>query len=145
MPRLRLGSPAPSRNNPTAMKRRVALFFWRIFNPVARALAGIAPWWVVLETTGRKSGKTRQAPLARGPQDGDVTWVIAVHGRHSGFVNNIEANPSVRFRLKGRWHTGTASIHPMDDAIVSRFNTYGQMGPKVVGIDPVLVRIELTS
>src|SRR4051794_24306146 len=76
------------------VKAAVARFFWRIFNPVARRLAGVAPWWVVLETTGNKSGKPRQAPLARGPVDGDVTWVIAVHGRHSGFVRNIDANPS---------------------------------------------------
>ncbi|MEA2492537.1 MAG: hypothetical protein QOJ29_448 [Thermoleophilaceae bacterium] len=127
------------------MKRRVARFFWWWFNPIARRLAGIAPWWVVVETTGRKSGQARQAPLARGPVDGSVTWVISVHGRHAGFVKNIEANPSVRFRLRGRWHNGTASIHPMDDAIVERFNAYGQAGPKTLGWDPVLVRIDLET
>jgi deazaflavin-dependent oxidoreductase (nitroreductase family) len=125
------------------MKRTLARAFWRIFNPIARRLAGIAPFWVVIETTGRKSGKPRQAPLARGPVDGDVTWVIAVHGRHSGFVSNIEANPEVRFRLKGRWHPGTASIHPMDPAIVDRFTAYARSGPQTLGIDPVLVRIDL--
>ena len=125
------------------MKARVARFFWRVFNPLAKRLAGVAPWWVVLETTGRKTGKKRQAPLARGPVDGNVTWIIAVHGRHSGIVRNIEADPHVRFRLRGRWHDGTASIHPMDNAIVSRFNTYGKAGPKTLGWDPVLVRIEL--
>ena len=98
---------------------------------------------VVVETTGRKSGQKRQAPLARGPVEGNTTWVIAVHGRHSGFVKNIEANPEVRFRLRGRWHEARASIHPMDDAIVSRFNAYGQAGPKTLGWDPVLVRIDL--
>src|SRR5205085_2057298 len=82
-----------------AVKTKVTRFFWWWFNPIARRLAGIAPWWVVVETTGRKSGKVRQAPLARGPVDGNVTWVIAVHGRHAGFVKNIEANPQVRFRL----------------------------------------------
>ena len=125
------------------MKVRVMRFFWWWFNPIARRLAGIAPWWVVVETKGRTSGKTRQAPLARGPVDGDVTWVISVHGRHAGFVKNIEADPNVRFRLRGRWHTGTASIQEMDDAIVKRFNTYGQSGPRFVGWDPVLVRINL--
>jgi deazaflavin-dependent oxidoreductase (nitroreductase family) len=125
------------------MKAKIARVFWAIFNPVARRLAGIAPWWVVLETIGHKSGKKRQAPLARGPVDGNTTWVIAVHGRHAGFVKNIEANPTVRFRLRGRWHDGIASIHAMDDAIVKRFNAYGQAGPKTLGWDPVLVRIEL--
>src|SRR5215212_1427634 len=115
------------------MKAKIARFFWAIFNPVARRLAGIAPWWVVLETTGQKTGKKRQAPLARGPVDGNTTWVIAVHGRHSGFVKNIETNPNVRFRLKGRWHTGTASIHPMDPEITKRFSFYGRMGPVTLG------------
>ena len=127
------------------MKAKLARLFWRIFNPLAKRLAGIAPWWVVVETTGRKSGRRRQAPLARGPVDGNVTWVIAVHGRHAGFVRNIEANPSVRFRLRGRWYAGTASLHPMDDAIVGRFNTYGRMGPQTLGWDPLLVRIELAD
>jgi deazaflavin-dependent oxidoreductase (nitroreductase family) len=125
------------------MKRAVARAFWRIFNPIARRLAGIAPFWVVIETTGRKSGKPRQVPLARGPVDGNVTWVIAVHGRHSGFVNNVEASPSVRLRLRGRWRNGTASIHAMDPEIVSRFNAYARSGPQTLGIDPVLVRIDL--
>jgi deazaflavin-dependent oxidoreductase (nitroreductase family) len=127
------------------MKAKVARFFWRIVNPLAKRLAGIAPWWVVLETTGNKSGEPRQAPLARGPVDGNVTWVIAVHGRHCGFVRNVEANPNVRLRLRGRWRNGTANVGPMDEAIVGRFNAYGKAGPKTVGWDPLLVRIELND
>jgi deazaflavin-dependent oxidoreductase (nitroreductase family) len=127
------------------VKAAIARVFWRIVNPLANRLAGIAPWWVVLETTGRKSGKPRRAPLARGPVDGNVTWVIAVHGRHARFVRNIEADPAVRFRLRGRWHGGRASVHPLEPAIVERFNAYGRMGPKVVGWDPMLVRIELAD
>jgi deazaflavin-dependent oxidoreductase (nitroreductase family) len=127
------------------MKRAVAKAFWRIANPLALRLAGIAPWWVVLETTGRKSGLPRRTPLARGPLEDGVAWVIAVHGRHSDFAHNIAASPHVRFRLKGRWHSGRATLEPMDPAIVSRFNLYGRMGPKTMGIDPALVRIELTD
>jgi hypothetical protein len=32
---------------------------WRIINPANRVLAGIAPWWVVIETVGRRTGKRR--------------------------------------------------------------------------------------
>ena len=64
------------------MKRSTALALWRVMNPMARRLAGIAPWWVVLETTGRRSGRPRQVPLARGPVSGNTTWLIAVHGEH---------------------------------------------------------------
>lgn len=127
------------------MKVRVTRFFWRIFNPVARRLAGIAPFWVVLETTGRKTGKKRRTPLARGPVEGKTTWVIAVHGRHSAFVKNIEADPHVRFKANRRWQTGTASIGPLDPAIVERFSAYARSGPAKLGWDPVLVRIDLAE
>jgi hypothetical protein len=86
-----------------------------------------------------------KAPLARGPLDGNVTWVIAVHGRHSGFVRNIEADPNVRLRLRGRWRKGTATAGPMDQAVVTRFSRYGQAGPRTLGWDPLLVRIDLTD
>jgi deazaflavin-dependent oxidoreductase (nitroreductase family) len=124
-------------------RRKVALFVWRLFNQVTRALAGVAPWWVVLETTGRRSGKPRQTPLARGPVDGNVAWLIAVHGEHSSFARNIAADPRVRLRLRGRWYGGTASVEPLDDAVVARFNAYARSGPRAIGIDPKLVRVEL--
>ena len=101
-------------------------------NPIAQRLAGIAPWWVVLETTGAKSGRLRQVPLARGPIEGSTTWVISVHGRHARFAHNIACSPRVRLKLRGRWYTATASIEPMDPAVVNRFNRYGRMGPVAV-------------
>jgi deazaflavin-dependent oxidoreductase (nitroreductase family) len=119
------------------------MVFWRVFNPVARSLAGVAPWWVVLETTGRRSGRARQVPLARGPVDGRTAWLIAVHGEHSAFARNIAAEPRVRLRLRGRWRQGTAAVVPMDPAVVSRFGVYARMGPRSLGIEPRLVRVEL--
>jgi deazaflavin-dependent oxidoreductase (nitroreductase family) len=136
---------ATSEERQTSLKRRIAKAFWRIFNPLAIRLAGIAPWWVVLETIGRKSGEPRRTPFARGPVDGNVAWVIAVHGAHSDFAHNIAADPNVRFRLRGRWHTGTASLVPMDPAVVERFTAYARSGPVTVGIDPMLIRVELVS
>ena len=126
------------------MKRKITLFLWRfLLNPLARPLAGIAPFWVLLETTGRKSGKIRHTPLARGPVDGNTTWVIAVHGHHAGFVRNLEANPDVRLKIGRRWRNGTATAGPMDPAVVDRFSAYGRSGPRTLGMDPQLVRIEL--
>jgi deazaflavin-dependent oxidoreductase (nitroreductase family) len=126
------------------VKRRITLFLWRfLLNPLSRPLAGIAPFWVLLETTGRKTGRTRQTPLARGPVDGSTTWVIAVHGRHASFVRNLESRPDVRLKIGRRWRNGTASIHDMDPDIVNRFNAYARSGPRAVGIDPALVRIDL--
>lgn len=125
------------------MRRRLAMAFWRIFNPLARRLAGIAPWWVVLETTGRRSGRPRGVPLAKGPVDGDTAWLIAVHGDHSAFARNIAADPQVRLKLGGRWQPGSASLLPMDEALLQRFGLYARTGPQVLGIEPKLVRVEL--
>ena len=116
---------------------------WRVFNPLARSLAGLAPWWVVLETTGRRSGRARRVPLARGPVDGRTAWLIAVHGAHSSFAHNIAGNPRVRLKLRGRWHEGTAALEPLDPAVLSRFNRYARMGPRTIGIAPKLIRVDL--
>ncbi len=36
-------------------------------------------------------------------------------GEKSQYVKNIKANPTVRVRLRGRWHNGTAHLMPDDD------------------------------
>jgi deazaflavin-dependent oxidoreductase (nitroreductase family) len=123
------------------LQRRLIVAWWRIANPPTRLLAGIAPWWVLLETTGNKTGRVRRTPLASGPRDGDDMWLIAVHGRRSGWVRNLEASPSVRLRHRGRWRAGTASTHPIDAVPLERFNAYARSGPKLIGMDPLLVRI----
>ena len=126
-------------------RRRIARVIWRLFNPLARSLAGIAPWWVVLETTGRRSGRPRQVPLARGPLDGNTTWLISVHGERAGFARNIAADPRVRLRLRGRWRDGTATVVDQDPAVLERFNNYARIGPRTLGIEPKLVRVELEA
>lgn len=124
-------------------RRATAMLFWRVMNPAARRLAGIAPFWVVLETTGRRTGKPRQTPLARGPQQDGATWLIAVHGHHSTWVKNVEARSEVRIRLRGRWRAGTATVLPWDEAVARRFNRYARLGPTTLGIDPAMVRVDL--
>jgi hypothetical protein len=65
-----------------------------------------------------------------------------VHGEHATFARNIRADARVRLKLRGRWRTGTASIEGMDDALLQRFNVYARSGPRTLGIEPRLVRIE---
>jgi deazaflavin-dependent oxidoreductase (nitroreductase family) len=122
--------------------RTAARTFWKIANPVAAPLAGFAPWWVLLETSGRRSGKRRRTPFAHGPSDGNVTYIIATHGERSGFAHNIAADPRVRLKRLGRWRAGTASFMDLDDAIVRRFNRYGRLAISVTGDNPKLLRIE---
>jgi deazaflavin-dependent oxidoreductase (nitroreductase family) len=69
---------------------------------------------VLVETKGRRTGKTRQVPVAMSRED-DALWLIAQHGRHAGWVRNLEADPHVRVRLGRTWRTGTASLVPEDD------------------------------
>jgi len=127
----------------TDRRRKAAYLFWRLFNPVARPFAGYVPWWVVLETTGRRSGQPRRTPLARGPIDGSTAWLISVHGERAFFARNIAADSRVRLKFRGRWRAGNAELPPMDPEIVTRFNLYARTGPRTLGIEPRLVRIEL--
>ena len=114
---------------------------WRVINPPTRPLAGFAPWWVLLETTGRHSGHARATPLAAGPHDRKGMWLIATHGDHADYVSNLVANPHVRLRHRGHWQVGTATVHGLDEAVLTRFNAYAR-GALRIGIDPRLVRID---
>jgi deazaflavin-dependent oxidoreductase (nitroreductase family) len=116
---------------------------WRIINPPTRPLAGLAPWWVLLETMGRRTGQPRRTPLARGPVDGRVVWLSSVHGRAASWVRNLEAHPEVRIKLSGRWHRARGEVVGTDEELARRFNAYARAGPRTMGIDPVLVRVEL--
>lgn len=117
--------------------------FWKVVNPPTRPLAGLLPWWVLLETTGRRTGQARHTPLASGPATADGMWLIAVHGRHASWVRNVEASPHVRMKHRGRWRDGVADVRPLDAAPVSEFNVYARQGPRTMGIDPVAVYVDL--
>lgn len=117
------------------------LLLWRLLNPVVRPLAGAAPWWVLVETVGRRTGKVRRTPLAVGRRDASGMWVIAVHGHRSGWVLNAEAAATVRYRHRLRWAEATAVVHAWDEAAVATMSTYARSGPRVTADDPLLVQL----
>jgi deazaflavin-dependent oxidoreductase (nitroreductase family) len=123
-------------------RKSTARAFWKIFNPLARPLAGFLPWWVLLETKGRRTGKRRRTPLANGPFDGNVALLIAVHGDSSRFAYNIAADPHVRLKRRGRWHAGTASLIEPDEDTLQRFSRYARSGIRTFGEDPRIIRIQ---
>jgi deazaflavin-dependent oxidoreductase (nitroreductase family) len=128
----------------TRLRRAIALAFWRVFNPIAlRFGAGRAPWWVILETTGRRTGRAIPTPLARGPMTATTLWLVSVHGRKANFVKNLIAEPRVRVKHRGRWLAGRATVEPFDPQRLKQFNLYARTGPATLGIDPVLVKVEL--
>ena len=95
----------------TPRQRFVSLVQRHIANPVMRAV----PLQTLLETTGRKSGEPRRTPIG-GKLDGRTFWLVSEFGDRSQYVRNIQADPRVRVRVRGRWHGGSAVLLPDDDA-----------------------------
>jgi deazaflavin-dependent oxidoreductase (nitroreductase family) len=128
-------------------KQRWATRFHRyLANPLMRPLSGFLPGSAVLETTGRRSGVPRRTPIG-GRVDGTSFWLVSDHGRASNYVRNIEKNPRVRFRVRGRWHAGTAVVLPDDDArarlaTLPRFNSFLV---RLLGTDLTTVRIDMDA
>jgi deazaflavin-dependent oxidoreductase (nitroreductase family) len=122
-------------------------------NPVVKLGAALGvhpPGVVVIETTGRKTGKARRNPVGA-RRDGDTLWVVAEHGRKASYVRNIMANPHVRVRMRGRWHSGVARPMPEDDPRQRlRMMERGKPGlrlnnvfTRLMATDPMTVRIDL--
>lgn len=115
-----------------------------VVNPFVSLVAGYVPWWSLLETRGRKSGKPIRNPVGNGLQ-GTTFWIVAEHGSDAGYVKNIKADPDVRVRVGGRWRVGTAHVLPDDDAserqrTMRRFNA---MFVRLMSTDLLTVRIDL--
>jgi len=96
-------------------KRQVVLPLQKyLVNPIARLVAGYFPGTALLETTGRRSGMPRRTPISNG-LDGNEFWIVAEQGYKAQYVKNIQADPRVRIRVRGKWRTGRAALMPDDD------------------------------
>jgi deazaflavin-dependent oxidoreductase (nitroreductase family) len=129
-------------------KARVVRFTQKyVLNPPVRALFALGlvpPTHALLETTGRRSGLPRRNPVGNG-LDGDTFWIVAEHGRHADYVRNIEANPGVRVKVGGRWHSGQAHVLAGDDP-AERLKTLGKANRafvRAMGSDLLTVRVDL--
>ncbi|MCD7441446.1 nitroreductase family deazaflavin-dependent oxidoreductase [Streptomyces lincolnensis] len=123
-------------------KYRIVTAFQRRLNPLMRRL----PLQTVLETTGRTSGLPRRTPLG-GRRVGDSFWLVSEFGERSQYVRNIKADPRVRVRVNGRWHTGTAHLLPDDDP-VARLRTlprFNSTAVRAIGADLLTVRVDLDT
>jgi len=125
----------------------------RLFNPVVRTALerGVRiPGYSVIETIGRKSGLPRRTPVGDG-LDGDTFWIVAEHGRRAAYVRNLEANPRVRVRVRGKWRSGSALTLPDDDprerqrimAERRRSTRLNAAAVRALGTDLLTVRIDL--
>lgn len=112
----------------------------RIANPVMRHI----PTQTLLETVGRKSGEPRRTPLG-GKRIDKQFWFVSEFGEQSQYVRNIQANPRVRVRLRGRWHSGTAHLVPDDDphARLRELPQVNSFGVRTFGTNLLTVRVDL--
>jgi len=55
---------------------------------------------------------------------GERFWIVAEHGRKSGYVRNMASNPGVRLKvrvgLRAHWYEGTALHRPVEMAALIR-------------------------
>ena len=121
-------------------KYRNVTRFQRLLNSAMLHL----PTQTVLETTGRVSGEPRRTPLG-GRRVGDTFWLVSEFGELSQYVRNIKANPEVRVRIMGRWHTGTAHLLPDDDprARLRTLPRFNSTAVKAMGSNLLTVRVDL--
>lgn len=110
-----------------------------IVNRVARHLP-----MTMLETIGRKSGVPRRTPVGGRVID-NAYWIVSEHGNRAQYVKNIQANPSVRMRIRGRWRSGTAHLLPDDDPIERLKQLPGGNSAlvRLMGSDLLTVRVDL--
>lgn len=96
-----------------------------VLNPPMKLLtwAGLVRDHVLIETTGRRSGKRRRNVVLM-HVGGDTGWIIAEQGRHAGYVRNLEADPGVRIRRDRRWVPARADVLADDDA-QARLDSFG--------------------
>ena len=121
-------------------KYRAVTAFQRKLNAVMRRL----PLQTLLETMGRTSGLPRRTPVG-GRRVGDSFWLVSEFGERSQYVRNIRADPRVRVRLRGRWHTGTAHLLPDDDtaARLRALPRLNSAAVRVIGVGQLTVRVDL--
>lgn len=114
--------------------------FQKYVNTVMRRM----PFQTLLETTGRKTGEPRRTPLG-GRRVGDEFWFVSEFGDKSQYIRNIQADPSVRVRLNGRWHRGTAHLLPDDDcrARMRALPSINNVGVRTFGTNLLTVRVDL--
>jgi deazaflavin-dependent oxidoreductase (nitroreductase family) len=124
--------------------RRWVIAYQRVFMALYRPLAGVVPGWAVVETIGRRTGQPRRTPVG-GRLCGDTFWLVTGDRSRSQYVKNIEANPTVRVRAHGRWHTGKAQVLAHENARrqLMTMNPINSVFIWIAGTDLATIRIDL--
>ena len=118
-------------------------------NPPMRALTylGLLRHHGVLETTGRRTGRSRRTVVGVARQPNNVLWIVAEHGHRAGYVKNLNAEPNVRVHVGGRWRKGAAHVVENDD-IDARLQHFTPQHVNVIrrfGTELATVRVDLAA
>ena len=90
----------------------------KLFNPPSARSRRAG--WCPASRCWRRPGATaasraaRRSPTASSAAT-NTFWIVAEMGRKAAYVRNIEADPRVRVRVRGRWRTGTAHVLDGED------------------------------
>jgi deazaflavin-dependent oxidoreductase (nitroreductase family) len=156
MRRVTTDQPAGRSDRPGLRHRVTDRLQKSVLNPLdklAFALRIPPPGDALLETMGRRTGRPRVTPVCDGLQ-GHTFWIIAQQGHGADYVQNIQANPSVRVKgslPRSGWRAGTAHVLDEDDA-EERVRTLGRSNPwrrlclqasSAMGPSAVTVRVDL--
>ncbi|MEU6660108.1 nitroreductase/quinone reductase family protein [Streptomyces sp. NPDC046821] len=120
--------------------KAVTSFQRRLANPLSTRMPG----QILLETTGRTSGLPRLTPVG-GRLIGREFWWVSEYGEKSQYVRNIQADPKVRVRINGMWHTATAHLLPDDDARarLKSLPSYNSAVVRALGTNLLTLRADL--
>lgn len=77
-------------------------------------LSRLVPWLVMIETTGRRTGKPRRVVLDVARRDGDGLWVLAGDGSQARWLMNLLAHPTCRVWNRGRRYVARAKVGGVD-------------------------------
>ena len=112
-------------------------------NPGGELMASL-PGWILLETTGRRSGAARQVPVG-GRLIADSVWIVAADPGAAAYVRNIEVNPRVRVMIQGHWRGGIAHLLADDKAHRRMFqiNPLNGLFIGIAGRDHLTIRVQL--
>lgn len=119
--------------------------FWKTVNHLTVPVAGYAPWWVLLETTGVRTGLPRLTPLSNGPLNDGTLSLLAVYGDTAAFVRNARANPTLRVKRRGRWHEGVAEICEPTPNTIDALGIYARRVLLRIGTGAKILQITLAK
>jgi deazaflavin-dependent oxidoreductase (nitroreductase family) len=91
------------------LPRQVARFNRVVTNRLFAPLAGRVPPWVLVEHTGRRSGRTYRTVVWAFPRRGDLIMALT-YGPSSDWVRNVTAAGRCQVMWRGAWASYTPEL-----------------------------------